>query len=114
MLGASPYEVPPEVAGGVEVRGAGSAVQYAKTALLVDAEFRKYNTILYLDADGQVRATLKPLMVSPLPAGGITTQVPGTTTHWRHVASRVCIFFSRISIQWGLEKSADQIYFFPN
>jgi len=68
-LRASLVEVPPEAAGGAHVRGAGSAAQYAKVALLVDAPFRRYTAILYLDADGTVGAPLEPLIRVPMPSG---------------------------------------------
>merc|ERR1712136_306490 len=58
-----------EVAGGATVRGAGSAMQYAKNVLLVDTYFRKFTSILFLDADGVVAAPVQPLLQLPLPAG---------------------------------------------
>jgi len=67
-LNASLVPVGPEPAGGAHVRGAGSATQYAKVVLLVNASFRKYDSILYLDADGTVTAPLQPLLEMPLPA----------------------------------------------
>lgn len=68
-LHAQVFQVPPETAGGAEVRGAGSAVQYAKNALLVDGFFRRYESILFLDADGVVEAPVQPLLMMPLPDG---------------------------------------------
>mmetsp|Transcript_108435 Transcript_108435/g.187715 ORF Transcript_108435/g.187715 Transcript_108435/m.187715 type:complete len:327 (-) Transcript_108435:36-1016(-) len=68
-LGAALVPVPPEVFGGSEVHGAGSAVQYGKIKLLVDSSFRRYASILFLDADGVVGAPLQPLLELPLPTG---------------------------------------------
>lgn len=68
-LGAALVYVPPEVFGGSEVHGAGSAVQYGKIKLLVDESFRRYSSILFLDADGVVGAPLQPLLESTLPTG---------------------------------------------
>lgn len=68
-LRAALVEVGPELAGGVHVRGAGSAAQYAKVVLLVEDRYRRYDSILFLDADGVVGAPLQPLLQLSLPSG---------------------------------------------
>jgi len=83
-LGATLVPVGPEVAGGAHVRGAGSAAQYAKVALLVDVAFRRYESILFLDADGIVGAPLQPLLWLPLPAGRVVAMPTWPSTQVVH------------------------------
>lgn len=83
-LNASLLEVAPEAAGGSNIRGAGSATQYAKVQLLTDPDFRKYDSILYLDADGVVGAPLEPLIKLAIPDGRVVALPTWPTTAVKH------------------------------
>eukprot|EP00929_Paragymnodinium_shiwhaense_P042357 TRINITY_DN21933_c0_g1_i2.p1 TRINITY_DN21933_c0_g1~~TRINITY_DN21933_c0_g1_i2.p1 ORF type:complete len:442 (-),score=76.61 TRINITY_DN21933_c0_g1_i2:111-1436(-) len=77
-------QVPPELAGGEHVRGAGAAAQYAKVTLLVNSSYRQYDTILYLDADGMVEAPLQPLLDVTMPAGRVIAMPTWPSAHVKH------------------------------
>lgn len=73
-----------ETGGGADVRGAGSVVQYAKNSLLVEDAFRKYETIVFLDADGLARSPLRPLITLSLPEGRVAALPTWPTAMGKH------------------------------
>lgn len=58
-----------EPAGGSNVHGKGPSLQYEKLQLFTAPLFRKYQRLLFLDADGIVQHPVDPLLRAPLPHG---------------------------------------------
>lgn len=58
-----------ESSGGSRIHGKGPSLQYEKLQLLTAPLFRKYERLLFLDADGIVQHPLEPLLKVALPHG---------------------------------------------
>lgn len=58
-----------ESAGGSSVHGKGPSLQYEKLQLFTAPLFRKYERLLFLDADGIVQHPVVPFLKTPLPDG---------------------------------------------